>query len=62
MADSLRDRDEEVRGLREEVRLLRDAKDASGRREREWEERWKLRNKDLEVGDSSSACSSSAGF
>jgi hypothetical protein len=51
MVDSLRDRDEEVRGLREEVRILREAKDGLGRREREWEERWKLRNQDLEVSD-----------
>lgn len=49
MADALRDRDEEVRGLREEVRELRDARDAAVRREREWDERWKLRTKDLEV-------------
>lgn len=49
MADALRDRDEEVRGLREEVRLLRDSKDISGRKEREWDERWKYRTKDMEV-------------
>jgi hypothetical protein len=50
MADALRDRDEEVRGLREEVRLLRGAKEVSVRKDREWEERWKYRTKDMEVG------------
>ena len=50
MADALRDRDEEVRGMREEVRLLREAKEASAKKEREWEERWRYRTKDMEVG------------
>jgi hypothetical protein len=50
MADALRDRDEEVRGMREEVRLLREAKEAAIKRDREWEERWKYRTKDMEVG------------
>jgi len=45
----LRDRDEEVRGLREEVRQLRDVRDGSVKRERDWEERWKVRGKDMEV-------------
>ena len=49
MADALRDRDEEVRGMREEVRLLREAKEAAIKRDREWEERWKDRTKDMEV-------------
>ncbi|KAK8845570.1 hypothetical protein IAR55_006285 [Kwoniella newhampshirensis] len=49
MADSLRDRDEDVRGLKEEVRELRDQRDASYRKERDWEERWKVRTKDLEA-------------
>lgn len=50
MADALRDRDEEVRGLREEVRELRDARDAGARRERNWEERWRMRDEDVKVG------------
>lgn len=50
MADSLRDRDEEVRGLREEVRELRDARDGGTRRERNWEERWRMRDEDVKVG------------
>lgn len=49
MADALRDRDEEVRGMREEVRLLREAKEASAKKEREWEERWRYRTKDMET-------------
>lgn len=49
MADSLRDRDEEVRGLREEVRELRDARDGGTRRERNWEERWRMRDEDVKV-------------
>jgi hypothetical protein len=49
MADALRDRDEEVRGLREEVRELRDARDGGARRERNWEERWRMRDEDVKV-------------
>ncbi|KAK4683720.1 hypothetical protein P7C73_g6510, partial [Tremellales sp. Uapishka_1] len=49
MADALRDRDEEVRGLREEVRELREIKDNGRRKEKEWEERWRMRENDLVV-------------
>jgi hypothetical protein len=49
MADALRDRDEEVRGLREEVRELREAREKARGKEREWEERWKMREGDLVV-------------
>jgi chromosome segregation ATPase len=57
LSDALRDRDEEVRGLREEVRILRDAKDLAARREKEWEEKWKMRTRDMEVGQSPNAYS-----
>jgi chromosome segregation ATPase len=53
LSDALRDRDEEVRGLREEVRELREAKEAGKRREKDWEDRWKARTKDMEVSRSS---------
>lgn len=49
LSDALRDRDEEVRGLHEEVRELREAKEGSQRRERDWDERWKMRTRDMEV-------------
>ncbi|ORX34795.1 autophagy-related protein 16 [Kockovaella imperatae] len=49
LSDALRDRDEEVRGLREEVRELRDARDTAVRKEKDWDERWKMRTKDLET-------------
>ena len=49
LSDALRDRDEEVRGLREEVRELRDARDGGLKRERDWDDRWKVRTKDMEV-------------
>jgi len=50
LSDALRDRDEEVRELREEVRTLREAKEHGQRRERDWEDRWRARTKDMEVG------------
>lgn len=56
MADALRDRDEEVRGLREEVRQLREARETSTRKEREWDERWKFRTKDMEVSRGARSC------
>ncbi|WVR03583.1 hypothetical protein IAU60_000575 [Kwoniella sp. DSM 27419] len=49
MADALRDRDQEVRELKEELREMRDARDAALRRDRDWEERWRMRNKDMET-------------
>ena len=49
LSDALRDRDEEVRGLREDVRELREARDAALRKERDWDERWKMRTNDMEV-------------
>ena len=50
LSDALRERDEEVRALREEVRDLRDAREGLQRRERDWDERWRMRTKDMEVG------------
>lgn len=50
LSDALRDRDEEVRGLREEVRVLREQKETAGRREKEWDEKWRMRTRDMEVG------------
>ncbi|KAK6905240.1 hypothetical protein I204_08102 [Kwoniella mangroviensis CBS 8886] len=49
MADALRDRDEEVKGLRDELRELRDQRDNAYRKDRDWEERWRVRNKDMET-------------
>ena len=49
LSDALRDRDEEVRGLREDIRELREARDGLQRREKDWDERWKMRTKDMEV-------------
>ncbi|ORY25077.1 autophagy protein 16-domain-containing protein [Naematelia encephala] len=49
LSDALRDRDDEVRGLREEVRELREARDKALSRERDWEERWRVRGKDMEA-------------
>ena len=50
LSDTLRERDEEVRAVREELRELRDVKETAARKEKEWEERWEMRTKDLEVG------------
>ncbi|WWC85836.1 uncharacterized protein L201_000703 [Kwoniella dendrophila CBS 6074] len=49
MADALRDRDEEVKGLRDELRELRDQRDQAYRKDRDWEEKWRVRNKDMET-------------
>lgn len=38
-----------MRGLREEIRVLREQKDMVGRREEEWGERWRARGRDVEV-------------
>lgn len=50
LSDALRDRDEEVRGLKEELREVRDRRDRGEQREKGWEERWRQRTKDMEVG------------
>jgi septation ring formation regulator EzrA len=50
MADTLRDRDEEVRRLSEEVRVVTESKERLLRRDREWEERWKMKEADVQVG------------
>jgi predicted nucleic acid-binding Zn-ribbon protein len=49
LSDALRDRDEEVRGLREEVRELRETRDGGLRREKDLEDRLRARTKDMEV-------------
>lgn len=51
MADALRDRDEEVRGLREELRELREARDSARDKIKHFDERWKMRDEDVKVGD-----------
>jgi hypothetical protein len=56
LSDALRDRDEEARGLREEVRVLREQKETAGRREKEWDEKWRMRTRDMEVGTVGSNC------
>jgi hypothetical protein len=56
LSDALRDRDEEVRGLREEVRVLREQKETAGRREKEWDEKWRMRTRDMEVGTGCFGC------
>ena len=38
-----------MRGLREELRGLREFQEGARRREREWEGRWESRGRDLEV-------------
>jgi hypothetical protein len=50
LSDALRDRDEEVRGLREDIRDLRESRDGALRSNRDWDERWKVRTKEIEVG------------
>lgn len=49
LSDVLRDRDEEVRGLREEVRQLRDAREALARRDQNNSERLRVKDDDAKV-------------
>lgn len=49
MADHLRERDETVRDITESNRALKEKLNRLERREKEWEERWKMREVDLVV-------------
>jgi septal ring factor EnvC (AmiA/AmiB activator) len=49
LSDALRDRDEEVRGLREEVRQLRETRDTMTRREQNTNERLRVKDDDAKV-------------
>lgn len=49
MADSLRERDDEVRALMEDLRDVRGERDAAVRKDKEWGARWTHRTNDMEV-------------
>ena len=49
MADQLRERDEVVRDITESNRSLKEKLSRLERKEKEWEERWKMREVDLVV-------------
>lgn len=49
LVDSLREKDDHVRLLEEEVRALSEVKMRGSRKEKEWEERWKMREVDVQV-------------
>ena len=50
MTDTLRERDDEVRALKDEVRVMRERAERMSRREREHEERRKIKDNDVQVG------------
>jgi hypothetical protein len=45
----LRERDDEVRALKDEVRVMRERAERMSKREREHEERWKIKDNDVQV-------------
>jgi len=50
LTDTLRERDDEVRALKDEVRVMRERAERMSRREREHEERRKIKDNDVQVG------------
>nr|ODN87611.1 hypothetical protein L203_03390 [Cryptococcus depauperatus CBS 7841] len=49
LADALRERDEEVMNLRDQVRSLKNVQEKSAQNEKQWEEKWKLREEDIQT-------------
>jgi chromosome segregation ATPase len=49
LTDTLRERDDEVRALKDEVRVMRERAERMSKREREHEERWKIKDNDVQV-------------
>lgn len=48
LTDTLRERDDEIRALRDELRLLQDRAERTTKRQREWEERLKIKEADAQ--------------
>lgn len=49
LTDTLRERDDEVRALKDEMRSMKERTERMSKREREHEERWKIKENDVQV-------------
>lgn len=56
LTDTLRERDDEIRALKDEMRSIKERNERMSKREREHEEKWKVKEVDVQVSETCRTC------